>query len=65
MKDRSDAWTLLRRQWMDAVGEYETKMLTPGWSEAAITEARWRVARLSVHLHRFEQGRRHAKRNGR
>lgn len=65
MKDRNDAWTRLRREWMDAVEDYERKVLTPGWSETQINEARWRVARLSVQLHRFEQGRRHAKRNGR
>lgn len=65
MNDRNDAWTLLRRDWMNAVEEYETKTLTPGWSEASINEARWRVARASLRLHRFEQGRRHAKRNAR
>lgn len=65
MSARNGAWTLLRRQWMDAVETYENKVMVPGWSGGAINDARWRVARLSVQLHRFEQGRRHAKRNGR
>lgn len=58
MKERNDEWSRLRREWRDAADDYMVKVMVPGWDDVRKRESMARIARLSVRLRIFEQGRR-------